>query len=71
MQINQNSRQTIKKSNTCMGRLMVLFDKGQKTIENWLDDNDVRFQIPAAVEIIKSETGLSESEIFDTQTAQA
>lgn len=71
MQIRQETKEAIKSNNRIVGRLMILFDRGQKTIENWLDNDDIRFTTPAAMDIIKTETGLTEAEILEPQTATA
>jgi len=54
----------IKGNNTLMGRLMIAFDRGQNTIENWMASKDIRLTTPLAVGIIAEETGLPESEIL-------
>jgi hypothetical protein len=56
----------IKGSNRCIGRLMIAFDRGQNTIENWMHDKDIRLTTPTAVQIIKEETGLVDEEILET-----
>lgn len=55
----------IPKNNRIIGRLMIAFDRGQNTIENWIESKDVRLTTPMAVLIIAEETGLKESEILE------
>lgn len=65
IQITDSAISKAKASNQIMGKLMAEFDKGQKTIENWLAAKDVRLTTPAAVAIIREESGLDDSEILE------
>jgi hypothetical protein len=47
-----------------LGRLMILFDVHQKTIETWIQKKDVRLTISESVKIIKEQTKLSEDQIL-------
>lgn len=51
-----------------MGRLMIAFDRGQNTIENWMASKDVRLTTPLAVQIIKDESDLANDEILEEET---
>ena len=64
MQISDIAIKKIKGNNRAINALGYSFDKGYKTIENWLRDKDIRLTTPTAVSIIKKETGLSEKEIL-------
>lgn len=69
MTISNIVAEKVRGNNRIIGLLMIAFDRGQKTIELWLDDKDIRLTTPTAVEIIKAETGLTESEIFEKEPA--
>lgn len=66
MTISDKAIESIKGNNRLMGRLMIAFDRGQNTIENWMAAKDIRLTTPTAVEIIREETDLPESEILET-----
>lgn len=59
----------IKGNYSAIAGLMESFNRGQKSIENWLDAKDVRLTTPQAINVIKSKTGLSESEIIEPTKA--
>jgi Tfp pilus assembly major pilin PilA len=63
-QISTAAMLMIRSNNRVIGKLMLLFDKTSKTIENWMDAQDVRLTTPGAIEVIKEETRLSEEEIL-------
>ena len=65
IQITDSAISKVKGSNRIIGKLMTEFNKGQKAIENWLAAKDVRLTTPAAVAIIKEESGLDDSEILE------
>jgi hypothetical protein len=69
MTISDKAIESIKKNNRLIGRLMIAFNRGQNTIENWMKDKDVRFTTPQAVQIIKEESGLNEDEILTVASA--
>jgi hypothetical protein len=69
MTISEKAISEIKKSNRIMGRLMIAFDRGQNTIENWLVSKDIRLTTPTAVQIISEESELTEADILETETA--
>lgn len=71
MQISDKAVQTIKSDNKAMGALIQLFDKHYRTIENWLDNKDIRLTTPNAVATIKEVTGLKEKEILQKETEVA
>lgn len=57
----------IKGNNILMGRLMIAFDRGQNTIENWMDSKDIRLTTPTAVQILMEETDLAYEDILETE----
>lgn len=61
----------IKGNNRLMGRLMIAFDRGQNTIENWMVSKDIRLTTPTAVQIIREETGLRDEEILEEEEVAA
>ena len=63
--ISDKAIQEIKSSNRIIGRLMMVFNRGQNTIENWMASKDIRLTTPHAVEIIQEESGLEEHEILE------
>lgn len=63
--ITDRALSLIPKNNKLIGRLMIAFDRGQNTIENWVQQKDVRLTTPTAVQIISEETGLDQSEILE------
>jgi hypothetical protein len=65
MTVTDKAIEGIKGNNKLMGRLMIAFDRGQNTIENWMASKDIRLTTPTAVQIIKEETGLTEKEILE------
>jgi hypothetical protein len=65
MTISDKAIESIKKNNRLIARLMIAFNRGQNTIENWMNHKDVRFTTPIAVQIIREETGLSDQEILE------
>jgi len=69
--IKQSVISKIRQSKTCKARLQLVLDKSAPTIQRYLDDNDIMLTTSAALEVIKNETGLTESEILEPQTAQA
>jgi hypothetical protein len=73
MTIADKAIECIKGNNKLMGRLMIAFDRGQNTIENWMASKDIRLTTPTAVQIIREETGLQDEEILeeDKQTEPA
>lgn len=67
--ISDKAIAAIKSSNKLMGRLMIAFDRGQNTIENWMASKDVRLTTPAAVQIISEESELANNEILEEEIA--
>ena len=71
MELSKEAKDCILSSNKLMGRLMGLFDRGQKSLQDWIGENDIRLTTPSAVKIIKEESGLSEDEILVDIPVQA
>ena len=72
MQISDKAVEAIRSNNTLMGKLMGAFDRGENTIQNWInaDPRDIRLTTPLAVQIIREETGMTDAEILEKkQTA--
>lgn len=69
MQISDKAIEVLKGNHKALAALSYKFDKHAKTIENWLNNKDIRLTTPIAIDIIKAETGLSDSEIFETANA--
>ena len=65
MTISDKAIESIKGNNILMGRLMIAFDRGQNTIENWMAAKDIRLTTPTAVEIIRDETDLTDADILE------
>lgn len=65
MIVSDKAIEMIKGNNKLMGRLMIAFDRGQNTIENWMVAKDIRLTTPTAVQILKEETGLTDNEILE------
>lgn len=65
MQITDKAIVAIKTSNRIIGRLMIAFNRGQNTIENWMASKDVRLTTAMAIEIIAEESGLTQDEIIE------
>jgi len=64
MQISNTAIELIRGNNKIMGRLMIAFNRGQKSIETWLDNKDIRLTTPTAVQIIEEGTELSADQIL-------
>jgi hypothetical protein len=67
--ITQKTLDLIKTNYKVIGRLVAVFEVHPRTISNWIDKNDVHLTNPTAIDIIKEETGLSESEILTEKQA--
>jgi len=64
MQISDTAIELIRGNNKIMGHLMIAFNRGQKSIETWLDNKDIRLTTPTAVQIIEEGTDLSADQIL-------
>lgn len=71
MTISVKAIEAIKGNNRLMARLMMAFDRGQNTIENWMASKDIRLTTPTAVQIFREETDLTDSEILEDESAVA
>lgn len=67
MTISDLAISRIKGNNKVIAGLMLEFDRGQPTIENWLAIKDSRLTTPNAVRIIGSGTSLSEDQILEEE----
>jgi hypothetical protein len=70
MTISDKAIEAIKGNNKLIARLMISFDRGQNTIENWMASKDIRLTTPNAVSIIKEEAGLSDEEILESEVTE-
>ena len=61
----------IKGNNIIMGKLMIAFNKGERTMQQWMERRDIKLTTIMAINIIKAETGLTEDEIIVTEKATA
>ena len=71
MQISKVARKKSRDNMAVVGRLMAAFGKHQYTIQRWFDENNEILTTPKALDIIKSEIGLEESEILVPEKAVA
>lgn len=65
MRITEKAVTAIRKNNNCIGQLIIAFNRGQNTIENWMKADDSPLTTPKAVQIIVEETGLAQEEILE------
>lgn len=66
--ISQSMLQKIRHSRVCKARLQIVLDKAAPTIQRYLDDNDIMLTTKPAVDVIKEEFGVTEEEIFETES---
>lgn len=71
IQISEKAKQSILGNNKLIGKLMIAFDRTQKSIENWVNKDDLMLTTPKAVEIISEHTGLTEDQILVSEPAKA
>ncbi len=64
-EISKESLVKISGNNKIIGRLMWVFDVHYKTIERWIDANDLRLTTHPALQIISEELGVSIDEILN------
>jgi len=69
MQISEKAIEEIWKSNKAQAGLMLVFDLGQKSIQNLLAKKDIRLTTPNAIKAINEYTGLTEAEILTEEVA--
>lgn len=69
MKVSKKVLEAIRKNNKIIGLLMGAFDVHFRTIENWIENNDIRLTTPLATRIIIDETGIPENEIFEKELA--
>jgi hypothetical protein len=69
MKVSKKVLESIRRNNKIIGLLMGAFDVHFRTIENWIENNDIRLTTPLATKIIIDETGISEDEIFEKELA--
>lgn len=66
MTISDKAVAAIKSSNIIMGKLMVAFNRGQNTIENWMNSEprNILLTTPDAVRVITKNSDLTEDDIL-------
>lgn len=62
--ISDKAVQAIRESNTLIAKLMIAFNRGQNTIENWMNSKSPMLTTANAISIIREETNLTEDEIL-------
>lgn len=65
MQITDRAADAAKVNIDCIAHLMMLFKRGQWTINKMLDAKDLLLTTPSAVKIISTHTGIPESEVLE------
>lgn len=64
MQISKKAKKIIMGSNIIKADLMTAFDMTQKSVENWVERDDVRLTTPTAITAIMKNSGLKEIDIL-------
>lgn len=67
MTISDKAIEAIKNSNKLIAALMTAFDRGQNTIEIWMNKKDVRLTTPTAVKLIMEHSELTEADILEQE----
>jgi len=62
--ISDKAISAIKASNIAMGELMIVFNRSNRAIENWLKNKNQLLTTPTGVEAISKTTGLTRDEIL-------
>lgn len=62
--ISEKALKKIRVSKVCKAKLQIALDKAAPTIQRYLDDNDILLTTKVALDVIREETGLTESEII-------
>lgn len=65
--LSHRAIELLTRSNQAIGRMMAEFDRCEKTIKGWFTNGDRRLALPEAIEIMTSETGLSQSDLFEQE----
>lgn len=63
--IQQKVIDLLRNSKIGKARLQIALDKAAPTIQRYLDDNDIMLTTSIALEVIKTEFNLTESEILE------
>lgn len=71
MKLTAGAITSIRKNNKLIGRLIMEFNRGQNTIENWLKSDNSPLTTPLGVKIISEETGLTDEEILEPVEVKA
>lgn len=71
MGLSKKTLELIRRNNKILGLLVGAFDVHFRTMENWIENNDIRLTTPTATKIIMTETGLNESEIYENEDQPA
>lgn len=65
MKIKQSILTQMGGNNKLVAKLMIAFDKGERTIQLWIENNSEKLTMAAALKIISEEIGVPESEILN------
>lgn len=71
MKLTNKALQEIKASKRLKNRLALDLDISPSTLNRWIADNDDNLTKAAALQIIREETGLSDSEILEETEVRA
>jgi hypothetical protein len=63
--LNNNTVNLIKGNSQIMGRLMIMFNKSSYTISRWIEDNDVRLTTSGALQVLREELKMDDTEILE------
>ncbi len=69
--LTQKAKDKVLGNHKAIGRLMAHFNRHSKTIETWIKSGADELSSPAAIEIIKEETGLIDAEILESEVEKA
>ena len=65
MKLSKKALMAIRENKRCRNRLQLELERNQATIYRWLDNNDVMLTTATALQIIREETGLDDSQILE------
>jgi len=64
MQIVAEAKEKILKSTSTIARLMILFNRGERSIRNWVMNSEEILQLPKAQAVFAEELNLSFDEVW-------
>jgi hypothetical protein len=71
MKLTRKAKTAINKNTRLKNLLALEFDCSVFTIKRWVDEDEVRLTAPSSTTIIKKETGLSDSQILESEKVKA